>query len=155
FVFCIEGVGYSQTSKVYMLSGQITDAESGHALPGALIRIKELDRFEVADELGKYSLKLPSGTYQVSVDFLGFDIHQSSITLVQDQVLDFSLSPLEIAMDGVEVMATGYQEIPKERATGSFVQLDRELVNRRVSTNLIDRLEDVTSGLVFNRTGPA
>lgn len=151
--FC--NLSYGQNGEGYSLSGQITDTESGQPLPGALIRIKELDRFKVADESGNYSLILPGGTYQISVDFLGFEIHQSTITLLQDQVLDFSLSPVEISMEGVEVLATGYQEIPKERATGSFVQLDRELVNRRVSTNLIDRLEDVTSGLVFNRAGPA
>ncbi|MCZ8216167.1 MAG: TonB-dependent receptor plug domain-containing protein, partial [Cyclobacteriaceae bacterium] len=34
---------------------------------------------------------------------------------------------------------------------GSFVQVDNSLVNRRVSTDVISRLEDVTSGLIFNR----
>ncbi|SEM53655.1 TonB-linked outer membrane protein, SusC/RagA family [bacterium A37T11] len=46
---------------------------------------------------------------------------------------------------------TGYQKIPKERATGSFVQLNQQLLNRRISTNITDRLEGITSGLVFNR----
>src|SRR5690606_26350198 len=47
--------------------------------------------------------------------------------------------------------STGYQTLPKERATGSFVQVDNELLNRRVSTNILDRLDGVTSGLVFDR----
>jgi TonB-linked SusC/RagA family outer membrane protein len=45
---------------------------------------------------------------------------------------------------------TGYENIPKERATGSFVVLNKELLNRRVSTNFLDRLEGITSGVVFN-----
>lgn len=45
---------------------------------------------------------------------------------------------------------TGYENIPKERATGSFVVLNNELLNRRVSTSFLDRLEGVTSGVVFN-----
>lgn len=49
------------------------------------------------------------------------------------------------------VVNTGYQRIPRERITGSFVQVDEKLINRRVSTNLLDRLEDVTSGVLFNK----
>lgn len=46
---------------------------------------------------------------------------------------------------------TGYQQISKERATGSFVQIDKELLERTPSTNLLDRIAYVTSGLVFDR----
>ena len=50
--------------------------------------------------------------------------------------------------------STGYQKIPKERATGSFVQVDSMLLNRSVSTNILDRLDGVTSGLIFNKNKP-
>ncbi len=46
---------------------------------------------------------------------------------------------------------TGYQKIPKERATGSFVYIDNKLLNRSVGTNVLARLENVASGLLFNR----
>ncbi|KQB99888.1 hypothetical protein AQF98_15350 [Pedobacter sp. Hv1] len=51
----------------------------------------------------------------------------------------------------INIVSTGYQSLPKERATGSFVQLNNELLNRRISTNIIDRLEDITPGLIFNK----
>ena len=38
-----------------------------------------------------------------------------------------------------------------EGSTGSFVQVDNKLLNRRVRTNILDRLEGVTSGLLFNK----
>src|SRR5690606_31818578 len=47
------------------------------------------------------------------------------------------------------VVNTGYQYIPKERATGSFVHIDNELLNRSVSTNILDRLKGVVSGMNF------
>src|SRR5690606_26164856 len=56
------------------------------------------------------------------------------------------LSAIEVTMN------TGYQTIPKERVTGSFVKVDNELLNRRVSTNLLDRLEGAVGSLVFNRS---
>ena len=49
------------------------------------------------------------------------------------------------------MVSTGYQKISKDKTPGSFVKIDNELVNRRVSTNIIDRLEGITSGLVFNK----
>jgi TonB-dependent starch-binding outer membrane protein SusC len=49
----------------------------------------------------------------------------------------------------VSSASTGYQEIPKERATGSFVKINNELLNRRVSTSILDRLEGVASGVLF------
>lgn len=54
-------------------------------------------------------------------------------------------------LKGVEIVSTGYQTLPKERATGSFVQINNELLNRRISTNVLDRLEGIASGVVFNR----
>jgi hypothetical protein len=55
-------------------------------------------------------------------------------------------------LDDVEVTVnTGYQSIPKERATGSFVFIDNEQLNRRVATDIISKLEGITNGLVFNR----
>ncbi len=54
-----------------------------------------------------------------------------------------------LAIEEVEIN-TGYQRIPRERATGSFVFLDSALIGRRVSTTITDRLEGITSGLVFN-----
>ncbi|MCW3087593.1 MAG: SusC/RagA family TonB-linked outer membrane protein, partial [Sediminibacterium sp.] len=64
--------------------------------------------------------------------------------------LVIALEPLYAELDEV-IVNTGYQALPKERSAGSFVQLDNALVNRRVSSNILDRLDGVTSGLLFNR----
>ena len=44
---------------------------------------------------------------------------------------------------------TGYQKISKERATGSFVVIDNELLNRRVGTDILSRLDGVVSGVFY------
>src|SRR6185312_1002579 len=49
------------------------------------------------------------------------------------------------------VVSTGYEILPKERATGSFVQIDNALINRSVGTNILDRLNGITSGLTFTQ----
>ena len=51
----------------------------------------------------------------------------------------------------VNIVSTGYQRIPQERATGSFVLIDSVLFNRRNGRNVLDRLDGVASGLTFNK----
>jgi TonB-linked SusC/RagA family outer membrane protein len=64
------------------------------------------------------------------------------------------LEPLSADLGEVTV-STGYQQIPKERATGAFTVVNKDLVNRKVSPNILDRLDGVASGLLFNRTNSA
>jgi len=54
-------------------------------------------------------------------------------------------------LNEVNIVSTGYQRIPKERATGSFVLIDSVLFNRRNGRNVLDRLDGVASGLTFNK----
>lgn len=46
---------------------------------------------------------------------------------------------------------TGYQKIPKERSTGSFTFINNSDLNRQVSTNVLDRLKGVASGILFDK----
>jgi TonB-dependent starch-binding outer membrane protein SusC len=52
--------------------------------------------------------------------------------------------------ENVRVVSTGYQQLPKERATGSFAQPIKQIYDNRVSTDVISKLQGITSGLVFN-----
>lgn len=147
--------GIAQNDLKYSLGGTISDSQSGLPLPGARVTLKNLSMTAISDENGAFKFSLVPGDYVVISDYLGFSPRETLIALQSDTLVRIMMEPLDMALGEVEVVATGYQLIPKERSTGSFVSLDRELVNRRVSTNLIDRLEDITPGLVFNRTGPA
>jgi TonB-linked SusC/RagA family outer membrane protein len=62
-----------------------------------------------------------------------------------------ALETKEFNLKSVEIVSTGYQRIPKERATGSFVLVDSGQLNRKVSTDIFSRLEGITGGLLFNK----
>lgn len=49
------------------------------------------------------------------------------------------------------IISTGYQQVPRERSTGSFVQINNELLNRRTGTDILIRLEGISSGVLFDR----
>lgn len=56
-----------------------------------------------------------------------------------------------ITLEDVAVMNTGYQQISKERATGAFTKVDRQLYNYRVSTDILGRLDGLTNGVLFDK----
>lgn len=136
----------------YTVSGVVTSEKDNMALPGVSILIKGSTSGTVTDENGKYRLAVPSASGTLVFSYLGFTTKEVALTSGRT-VMDVSLAPLDMELTQVEVLATGYQEIPRERANGSFVGIDNELVNRRVSTGILERLEDVTPGLIFNREG--
>jgi TonB-dependent starch-binding outer membrane protein SusC len=49
------------------------------------------------------------------------------------------------------IVSTGYQTSSKERTTGSFNNLDNQIINRRTGPDIVSRLEGITPGLMFNR----
>ncbi len=132
------------------VKGRVLD-ENGTPLAGATVLVK-----------GK------STTYQTNTrgDFYISNVADDAvlvITYVGYKPLELSLKqakmPLEIKLDlatgelkDVEIMVnTGYQTLPKERATGSFTQINNELFNRSTSGNVLERLEGVTNGMLFTR----
>ncbi|SFU01834.1 TonB-linked outer membrane protein, SusC/RagA family [Algoriphagus locisalis] len=134
------------------VTGTVTDSQDKSALPGVTVLVKGTTNGTVTDEEGTYSLNAPGESVVLVFSYLGYSTLEQELTSGQS-MLNVQMTLSDFALDQVEVLATGYQEIPRERANGSFVGLDKELVNRRVSTGILERLEDVTPGLIFNREG--
>ncbi|MCW3074630.1 MAG: TonB-linked outer membrane protein SusC/RagA family [Flaviaesturariibacter sp.] len=66
------------------------------------------------------------------------------------EALRLTLAPDPHMLAAVTV-STGYQRLPRERATGSFSQVSEGLLNRTVSTDILSRLEGTATGLFFDK----
>lgn len=132
------------------LSGKIIAARDSLGLPGVSIRVKgtTLGTSTAAD--GSFSFTIPAREVMLEVFYIGYLKKELPVILPLNRALLIALEEDAAELQEV-VVSTGYQEIPKERATGSFVQLDNKLLNRSVSTDILSRLQDVVPGLVFNR----
>jgi TonB-linked SusC/RagA family outer membrane protein len=53
-------------------------------------------------------------------------------------------------LSDVVVLNTGFQQVHRRTVTGSFDDINNELLNRRVGPNVLDRLDGVSSGVLFN-----
>lgn len=129
--------------------GIVTDS-TNVPIEGATVIIKGTNATTITNRDGRFELRSPTPNGVVIASYLGYQSASREFTPNNARSLHLILIPNENMLQEVEV-STGYQTIPKERATGSFVQIDNELLNRRVGTNILDRLDGVTSGLVFNR----
>ncbi len=115
---------------------------------GASIQISGQNKVWTSDSAGKIQLPIPlSETALVSISHVGFSTFRMAYQSLPSIIY---LLPAENLLDNVTV-STGYQQIPKERSTGSFEQLDNKLVNRAVTTNILERLEGVANGVLFER----
>lgn len=90
------------------ISGQITDSESGEALPGAQVYVAANMVGAVADRDGNYSLEMPAGTFSFSVSYVGYStqVVELSIQSGKTTAMDFSLSSDLFGLDDVVVTAT-------------------------------------------------
>jgi TonB-linked SusC/RagA family outer membrane protein len=152
-ILCFLSYGYLTAQSERNVTGEVTDAIDGTPLPGVVVKVKNETRATVTDADGRFSLEIEDGHESLEFSYIGYAKQQIRIPSDLSDMLEIALYREDMDLGEVEVYSTGFQELSKERATGSFVALDRELINRRVSTGILDRLEDVTSGLIFNRAG--
>jgi TonB-dependent starch-binding outer membrane protein SusC len=150
-IFLIQCCSLLAVSQSQSVQGRVTSASDQQPLAGVNVIIKGTTTGTTTDTDGKFSISVnPKETLLFS--FIGYTAVE--VVIANQTSLEILMTEDVSTLNEVTVVSTGYQELPKERATGSFVQIDQQLANRRVSTDILSRLEDVTSGLIFNRNIP-
>lgn len=130
------------------LKGKIID-ENGMPVPGINLSIKDTKIHTITDKDGFFGLNNVDPGSTLKISGTGFKTKQ--LLNIQNSDLHIIIIQSDnTRLKEVEIVSTGYQSTPKERATGSFVQIDNKLLNCSISTNILDRLDGVTSGLIFN-----
>jgi len=86
------------------VSGYIRDAKTGEDLIGATVSIKELSgKGTGTNAYGFYSLTLPSGQYQITAQYMGYEPQIQQINLTTHQKIDFLLTSQDNSLDEVVV----------------------------------------------------
>lgn len=122
----------------------------GEPLAGANVKVKGSSIGGITNADGVFDLKGVGEQAVLEISYLGFETQTIKVDGRTNLSVQLTLEVSEMASVSVSV-STGYQQIPKERATGSFVQIDNKLLNRSTSLDVVGRLEGVASGVAFNR----
>lgn len=132
------------------VTGMVVDLR-GNPIQGATVSVQGQSRGQGTDSRGQFSFSGISASATLNITSIGYATRQFRINGQRE--VRIILDTLIQEIQGVEIVSTGYQDIPKERATGSFEQIDNKLLNRSVSTNVLDRLKGIVPGLnIENRT---
>ncbi len=132
------------------LSGRVVDSVSNKPLSGATVKIMYTQLSVTTDEAGKFVINAneKQGTFRIS--FIGYKTLEVNFSETNIGPFSITLTADNNTLKEVSVVSTGYQDIPKERATGSFAQPIKEMYDDRVSTDVLSKLNGITSSLIFN-----
>ncbi len=142
-------MAFAQTWAQQTISGKITASDTQHPIPGASVRVKGTNRGTKTDNMGAFAISVGHAD-TLAVSFVGYNTQFFAPPF--SAVLNITMQLSDAKLEEV-VVSTGYQTLPKERVVGSFTVVDQQLLNRSVSTNLLDRLRDVVPGFSFNNVG--
>ncbi|WP_165798427.1 SusC/RagA family TonB-linked outer membrane protein [Chitinophaga costaii] len=129
------------------LALQVVD-EKGNPVPAATIAVPGKNRGTITDSYGRAVISNLAMGETIWVTSLGFE--KFKIAFNGQQFLSVRLRIASNALNEVKVVSNGFQDIPKERSTGSFEKIDTKLLNQQVGTNILDRLNGVASGVLFD-----
>jgi TonB-linked SusC/RagA family outer membrane protein len=119
------------------ITGTVTDHD-GVTLPGVNIMVKGTTIGAPTDENGNFELLVPEDKNRIVVSFIGF---------VTQEVEIGNKSNFRIALESDiqeldNIVVTGYQTLSRERATGAFVSVKSEDLDKQIgSTTLAEKLQ--------------
>lgn len=128
--------------KLMIFNGMVV-GEDGEPLPGATVKVKNGTKAVVTNGKGVFSISGVEENTILTVSFIGYKTKE--VTVGNGRFLKIQLDPDASNLD--QVMVTGYQKISKERATGSFSQVNRETLDHRPVSNLSTALQGTVAGM--------
>lgn len=138
-----------QPNNTTLLKAKLVDAQTAAAISFATVTAKQAKLSAVTNEQGYFSMQLSFAADTLVITHTAYETVEIAVAALRENKV-VELQKKAVLLQEV-VVNTGYQFIPKERATGSFSQIDNALFNRQVSTDIISRLEGLTTSLLFDR----
>jgi TonB-linked SusC/RagA family outer membrane protein len=123
--------------------------DAGDPVPFSTIALKGTNRAVTATSDGMFRFSNLSDGDTIIVSSVGYEQAEHKVSN-KEPILKIELKSASSSLQEVEVVNTGYQNIPKERATGSFDFIDNKTLNQQVGTNILKRLEGVSSSVLFD-----
>lgn len=129
---------------------RLYDRTDSAPIPGASVYVKEEGRTYSSDWEGLVILK-ELGSKSLRISHIGYMQLDTVITISNDRsVLEIGLFNIHQELDEVYVY-DGYRRISQRERIGSFDRIDGKKLQERTSVNILDRLDGMLSGMMFDR----
>lgn len=141
----------AQQENVGSVTGVVTDSAQGNPLPGANIRVPELEQGVSADQDGRFELEnVPVGTYKIVVSYIGREQKAISVTVESDQTasVDISLAGAATGLEGVTVSAS---PIVGSQASALARQKAAPMVMNVIASDQVGKFPDQNAAAALSR----
>jgi TonB-linked SusC/RagA family outer membrane protein len=131
------------------VKGRLTN-ELNESIADAYIKVKGTNKATVTNEAGGFELTDVDSNAVLQITHVAIEPFEKPIDRQTD--LGVIIAKTRVSeSEAVIVVNTGYQRIPRERATGSFDFIDARLLNLRPSIDILPRMADRTPGILFDK----
>ncbi|MFM1772383.1 MAG: hypothetical protein RLZZ71_1525 [Bacteroidota bacterium] len=127
------------------ISGVVTDEEN-RPIPGAFVLVKGTSNGTASDQVGNYTLKTGSGTFEIEVKALNFTTLFKTVTVGNADVKqNFKLSSGSLTLDNIEIIGYGVER--NRPSTGSIAKISGKDISAIRTPSFEAALQGQAAGL--------
>ncbi|WP_210487015.1 SusC/RagA family TonB-linked outer membrane protein [Rufibacter aurantiacus] len=146
FLFLLNVLGFSAMAQNRTISGRVTSATDGSALPGVSVVVKGTTIGASTDVEGRYQISV-TGSPTLVFTFIGFTTRE--IAAGTSTTIDVKLAEDTKTIEEVVVVGYGSQE--KREVTGSIASIKSEDIQRTPTPSFENALQGRTSGVLVEQ----
>ncbi len=132
------------------IRGTVVEEGSRMPLKGIIVSEKNTTTATVTDSRGIFILPVSRSETELVLSGAGFETLTVTVKGNNGKSQTFTLFPRTGEIQEV-MLSTGYQKIPKDRVTGAFSSVNRDLLSKQTSTNIMERVAAIANGVVIDR----
>jgi len=146
FILSVLFSTFSNAQSLQTVIGKVHD-ETGKPISNTTVHAYINNKTVISDENG-FTIKLHTVPDTLFFKKVGYEVKKLVVT-TSDTLLDVKLTESNNNLEDVTIN-TGYETIKPNETNGSYVVIDKEVLNQQTGTNILQRLKGVTSSLLFN-----
>ena len=146
----------SQSINTGVLEGIVLDGSTDQPLENAIVKIIELDKFDVTDKNGIFELKpIPFGDYNIEISYVGYKTTKVTIKIDKEINTGLLVHMFTLPFETSTVVVTGLHSNTKFDDMNEFINvLKGKELQREIGLTLASTLKNET-GLAIRSMGPA
>jgi TonB-linked SusC/RagA family outer membrane protein len=144
---------FSANAQTRTISGKVTDAADGSALPGVNVADNTKSSTTSTNANGAYSITIPAGAKTITFSFIGYSA--KTLPVPAENNLNVTLSPASNTLDEVVVVSVGYGTLDKREVSSAITHVSSKDLLAVASNNPLMSLQGKVPGLNITNTAGA
>ena len=150
FSLGLSGNLFAQERSTFILKGNVFTTLGNLPIQGVSINAQGSDQVTISGSDGSFTILIKPSVDSLLFNFIGYQRKTIPVQSLNDrQQLRVFLKEQVNKIEEV-VVSTGYQTLKSNEVTGSAQVVDNEMLNQQVGTNILERLNNVTTGIRFD-----